>query len=298
MATQPRQTPINNASDDADNASDDADNAPDDADIPLLADFNTTNRISELPYNIPNIPNVPNIPIITHLISLFEIRRLIVTERLSSQDFRTIRPNRTTFEELVNNNISQQTEVSYNNFLLSERWNVVWIILIGIPCILATIIVLSIHWNDEYVCSAFITNFWILLPIINSIRILLYISLALYILINRQWMVENSIAFNNAKSFLYQTHRLGVLVLFMDVFLLYTMWLFDISSDENCIHLEQSTTYLLWYTLFIIRISMVLLIVCLQFIHMSILSICQDDPPVNHQGIPLTRTYDCLYIMF
>lgn len=170
--------------------------------------------------------------------------------RLQAQELGTMPQNSAIDSQtpLVNRRAENPTVI---NARLSEintsRATLYAIILVNTPQVLATIIVLSMHWTDPDICGAPHTLRWKWWAIFSAMRMIVYTGVALFMDLFRPWLSERRGASDRIKSLRNTIDAFGLIW-----FVVGNMWLFG-DDDDNCAHPNRSPIYNLCVAMLVIN---------------------------------------------
>jgi len=129
----------------------------------------------------------------------------------------------------------------------AARGSVYLLFVIYGPQVLASFIVLGMHWNDPDVCDATHTRRWKLWSFFAACRMFAFIGLGCYVERYRSWLIEHVEASNRVRNMRNLLEGCGFLW-----FIVGNMWLFG-DDDHICHHAGRSPIYNLSLSLIILQ---------------------------------------------
>lgn len=154
------------------------------------------------------------------------------------------------------------------NEISSSRATLGVIFTINVPQIVATIIVLSMHWDDSDVCDSAHTERWKLWAIMSALRMFAYCAVILGIHTFKPWLEEHQSYLVRAISFRNAVDAFGLLW-----FVMGNMWLFG-DEDHSCTHPQKSPIYTLCISMLIINYIQICLPCILAILIIPVFCLC------------------------
>jgi len=140
-------------------------------------------------------------------------------------------------------------------------------LVVNIPQLLAAVVILSMHWNDDTVCDVDHRNRWKWWAVISAIRIAIYTSLLVslyFVLLRRPRESSEVIVLSNARN--------GVDALGLIWFVVGNMWLFG--QAESCTGASSSPVYQLCVAMILITYLHICLPCIIAMLMIPILCFC------------------------
>lgn len=134
------------------------------------------------------------------------------------------------------------------NEIATARITVIALVVVNIPQVIAAIIVLSIYWNDDSVCSVDSRNKWDWWAALSALRMFVYTSIVLFMHVFRHWLEQSQ---NNNVLVQVSHFRNLVDAIGLIWFLVGNVWVFG--EDNNCSNPQASPTYNLCMAMLIIN---------------------------------------------
>jgi len=122
------------------------------------------------------------------------------------------------------------------NELGSSRAKICAILTVNVPQILASIIVLTLHWNDKIICDDSHTNRWKIWALLSSIRLFCFSSLVIFMVIYKNWLEER----HELNQQLFKIRNL-IDAIGLIWFVVGNMWL--LGDEDTCLNPERSPIY-------------------------------------------------------
>lgn len=119
--------------------------------------------------------------------------------------------------------------------------------MLNIPQIFATIIVLSLHWNDNEVCDSRHSRHWKIWALVSSLRMLAYTMITIFMYIFRPFLTDRPEYMAKAVNIRNTIDAIG-----LAWFVVGNLWVLGDDGDE-CRHPQQSPIYNLCVSLLIIN---------------------------------------------
>lgn len=132
------------------------------------------------------------------------------------------------------------------NEVTSSLASVILILTVTIPQVLATIIVLALHWNTDHACDMGHTNRWKVWSSLSAARLLAYDIVIVLMHISRDYLQSHPPIQSKAISVRNAIDAFGLVW-----FVVGNMWLFG-DDDNSCAHPEHSPIYNLSLSMLII----------------------------------------------
>lgn len=123
--------------------------------------------------------------------------------RLQNQELGILNPDSETTLMLNNNNRNPTVINARLNELGTARAAIIVIATVTFPQIIATIIVLHDHWNDEIICDKMHTDRWKWWSLISAVRMFFYVLLVILMHVFKTWLDSNqriNVKANNTKN--------------------------------------------------------------------------------------------------
>jgi E3 ubiquitin-protein ligase RNF38/44 len=152
--------------------------------------------------------------------------------------------------------------------LYAARATVLAVLGTNLPQILATIIVLAIHWNDVDVCTPEFSNKWKVWSIVSGVRMVLYCSMIVYIHVYKIWLEERPPLLHKTLALRNFLDAVGLVW-----FIVGNLWLFG-DDSELCTAPEKSPIYILCYSLLVIAYLQICLPCILVVLFLPVLCFC------------------------
>lgn len=153
------------------------------------------------------------------------------------------------------------------NDINSSRSTLCVLLTVSIPQIIASIVVLSMHWNDADVCDHMHTERWKWWSILTCLRIASYTSVVLYMHVYKAQLDRNpelNMRATNLRSTIDAFH--------LGWFVVGNMWLFR--SDDGCDNPEKSPIYNLALSMLIINYIQICLPCILAILLVPVFCFC------------------------
>lgn len=145
-------------------------------------------------------------------------------------------------------NTTPTTGNSRSNAL--SRATVLIILFVNMPQILASIIVLSIHWNDKILinCNQSVQAQWKVWAVISTIRMAIYSFIVFFMFVFKPILDQNHRLSVQINGFRNLTDGFGLIW-----FIVGNMWLFGDDTSTACLHPQKSSIYNLCVSMLIIN---------------------------------------------
>lgn len=154
------------------------------------------------------------------------------------------------------------------NEVSSSRATLYIIFSVNIPQIIATIIVLSMHWHDHDVCDASHSIRWKWWAIFSALRMFSYSFVVLFMDLFRPWLQERRDYADRVKSLRNTIDAFGLIW-----FVVGNMWLFG-DDDDSCQHPERSPIFNLCVSMLIINYIQICLPCILAILLIPVFCFC------------------------
>ncbi len=133
------------------------------------------------------------------------------------------------------------------NEVNSSLANVVLILTITIPQIIAALFVLPINWSSDHTCDDIHMGRWKWWSTFSAVRMALYDIALVYLYMRREWLQHNQSVYVKAMNFKNTVDAFGLVW-----FVVGNMWLFG-DDDNSCSHPAHSPIYNLSLAMIIIN---------------------------------------------
>lgn len=134
------------------------------------------------------------------------------------------------------------------NEITGTRTTLFAILFMNIPQIIASVIVLSLHWNDPDVCDHGHTRRWKLWALVAALRMLAYSAVNVFMHVFRPFLQERQEYLAKAVNVRNTIDAIGLVW-----FVVGNMWLFGDDGNGSCSRPQDSPVYKLCFTLLIIN---------------------------------------------
>lgn len=142
-----------------------------------------------------------------------------------------------------------------NPTVLNARWNevnsslanMILILTITIPQIIAAMCVLPLHWNTDHTCDDIHIGRWRWWATFSAVRMALYDMSLVYLYVRREWLQQNQSTYVKAMNFKNTIDAFGLVW-----FVVGNMWLFG-DDDNSCPNPSHSPIYNLSLSMIIIN---------------------------------------------
>lgn len=122
---------------------------------------------------------------------------------------------------------------------ITSSWTTVGLICtVNLPQVLATLIVLSVHWSSDQTCDESHRLRWKIWAIISALRMLAYTVVIYMMQYTRVYLQDRPDQYNKWRSFVNTLEGCGLIW-----FVLGNMWLFGEDPSSSCTHPEHSPIY-------------------------------------------------------
>lgn len=130
--------------------------------------------------------------------------------------------------------------------LAASRGTLSLVLITNIPQIVATIIVLALHWDDNVVCDAPHRTRWRTWAVLTAFRMAASTAVAIYMHTFKEWLDANPVQLSKANSFKNSADAFALIW-----FIVGNMWLFG-DDDQSCTNPMQSPVYNLCLSMLVI----------------------------------------------
>jgi hypothetical protein len=152
--------------------------------------------------------------------------------------------------------------------LYAGRATVMAVVCTNMPQVLATIIVLAMHWNDDDVCTPSYTSKWKAWSLSASLRMVFYTAVIIYIHVHKAELDANPVALQKVLGLRNFLDAMGLVW-----FVIGNLWLFG-DDSQFCEHPEKSPIYVLSYSMLIISYLQICLPCILVLLLLPLLCFC------------------------
>ena len=152
---------------------------------------------------------------------------------------------------------------------LNERVSVCAILTVNVPQIIAVMVVLSHHWDDDPVCDEEHQMRWNWWAFLSATRMALYSAVVVYMVMNRPYLENNPELFMQTTNFKNITDALGLVW-----FVVGNMWLFGDDDSDECKHPEKSPVYKLSAIMILINYIQICLPCIIAFAMIPVFCFC------------------------
>ena len=153
------------------------------------------------------------------------------------------------------------------NELGSSRAKLCAIITVNLPQILASLIILSKHWNDSNICDEAHTSRWKIWALLSALRLFCFSSLAIFMVTYKTWLDER----HELNQQLYKIRNI-IDALGLIWFVVGNMWL--LGDEDTCINPERSPIYGLCLSMLIINYIQICLPCIIAIIMIPVFCFC------------------------
>jgi len=154
------------------------------------------------------------------------------------------------------------------NEATTSRATLYAILIVNTPQILASLIVLSMHWHDSIVCDAQHMAKWKLWAVFSGLRLLTYTLVVCFMEYWRGWLQDRRETLERVKNFRNTVDAFGLIW-----FVVGNMWLFG-DDDNRCINPTRSPVYNLCIAMLLINYVQICLPCILAIILIPIMCFC------------------------
>ena len=130
--------------------------------------------------------------------------------------------------------------------LTSSRATMFAILFVNIPQILASIVILSLHWHDTDVCDQDHRSRWLTWASISTIRMFCYTAIVVFMYLFRSWLEERPRLLNHAQGYRNLVDALG-----LGWFVIGNLWI--LGDDAACSTPGHSPVYALCVAMLVIN---------------------------------------------
>lgn len=152
---------------------------------------------------------------------------------------------------------------------LNERVSVCTILTVNVPQIIAVMVVLSRHWDDDPVCDEEHRMRWNWWSFLSAARMAVYSAVVVYMVAYRSFLEENQHLFIQVNNFKNITDALGLVW-----FVVGNMWLFGDDETDDCKHPERSPVYKLSSIMILINYIQICLPCIIAFAMIPVFCFC------------------------
>ncbi len=169
------------------------------------------------------------------------------------------------------------------------------------PQIIASVIVLSLHWNDNPVCDLSHTLKWKWWAIISCLRMLAFNTVVLFIHVFKPWLEEHQTYLAKAVRTRNTIDAIGLVW-----FVVGNMWLLGEDNDGVCNHPEESPLYNLCISILVINYVQICLPCILAILLIPVFCFCMPclirilarlQNPIAHV-VRLCLSHHCVGMLF
>jgi E3 ubiquitin-protein ligase RNF38/44 len=153
------------------------------------------------------------------------------------------------------------------NELSSSRAKLCAILTVNLPQILASIIILSLHWNDNNICDEAHTSRWKIWALLSAIRLFSFSALVIFMITFKNWLDERHELNSQLLKIKNLIDALGLIW-----FVVGNMWL--LGDEDNCINPERSPIYGLCLSMLIINYIQICLPCIIAIIMIPVFCFC------------------------
>lgn len=137
------------------------------------------------------------------------------------------------------NNDHNPTVINARMNEITSSWTTVGVICtVNLPQVLATLIVLSVHWNSDQTCDESHRDRWKIWAIVSALRMLAYTVVIFMMQYTRVYLQDRPDVYSKWRSFVNTLEGCGLIW-----FVLGNMWLFGEDPSSSCTHPEHSPIY-------------------------------------------------------
>jgi E3 ubiquitin-protein ligase RNF38/44 len=133
------------------------------------------------------------------------------------------------------------------NEVTSSLANMILVLTITVPQIIAALCVLPTHWSTDHTCDDIHMNRWKWWAAFSAVRMTLYNVALVYLYIYRDWLQQHQSIYVKAMNFKNTVDAFGLVW-----FVVGNMWLFG-DDDNSCPHPGHSPIYNLCLSMIIIN---------------------------------------------